>query len=78
MGMSEAYEPLQRWVIVEVGNLTEAELKSLVVLLADGTIARLGAERTAIESAKAKGGSRKRMDRRRPVQGDNVTPFPTH
>jgi hypothetical protein len=48
------------------------------VLLVNGTIASLGAERAAIGSAKAKDGSRKRMDRRRPVQGDNVTPFHKH
>ena len=66
---------LRQFVIDEVGKLPEAELRRLAVMLVDGTITRLAAERPAPAS---KGQTEETHGSPPPVQGDDVVPFRRH
>jgi hypothetical protein len=78
MGMSEeSLWHLRQFVIDEVGKLAQAELRRLAVMLVDGTIIRLAAERPASGGA-SKGQTEETHGSPPPVQGDDVVPFRRH
>ena len=68
---------LRQFVIDEVGKLAEAELRSLAVMLVDGTITRLAAERPA-SGGTSEGQIEEKHGSPQAVQGDNVMPFHKH